>query len=168
VQMDLKRIKLHAKPPVIELVKNIKENFGVESRYKPFFEFETLPASYEIWNNEPPVYTITDSKATVIARYRKDGHAAIAWKSLDNWNSVFCSLPLQNPVIMRMLFKKAGCHVYNESGDVIHVGGGLLVVHTKTGGERNIALRNGKKIHISLRPNSTVIFDNETGEVLLN
>jgi hypothetical protein len=92
---------------------------------------------------------------------------AIASKNNGSWTSVFCSLPLQNENIMREIFKNAGCHIYEENGDAIHIGGGILVVHTLAGGQRNIKLLNGKEINTELKPKSTAIFDNETGEELL-
>ena len=166
VQMELSRTKVTQKPPVIEMVQS-KENFGVESNYPPYFDFEKRPPSYSIWNNEPPVYVVSDKDVDVIANFQKDKGAAIAMKKMQNWNSVFCSLPLQNENIMRSVFRKAGCHIFEDNGDVIHCGGGILVVHTKNGGKRTITLQNQKKFDLELVPSSTVILDNETGEILL-
>jgi hypothetical protein len=167
VAMDIKRVQLERKPPLIEMIRDKTQNFGVIGDYKPYFDFEKTLPSYSIWNNEPPVYVVTDPDAIKIARYRDDNHTAIAWKNNDDWNSVFCSLPLQKSGIMREIFRKAGCHVYTDSGDVLHLGGGILVVHTKEGGERTISLRNGKKIDVTLPAKSTMIMDIETGDILL-
>lgn len=60
-----------------------------------------------------------------------------------------------------------GKYRYNEQGDVIYSGNGILTVHTKEYGNRRITLRNGKQVVLTLAPRSTVLLDNQTGEILL-
>ncbi len=148
VQMDMEKVKLRNHPPVVILNSN-------------------TDVTYSVWNNNPPVFKITDKQVKSIAHFKTDEFTAIASKNMGNWTSIFCSLPLQNGAVMREIFKNAGCHIYNENGDVIHAGGGILVVHTKEGGPRSIKLRNGKVIETELFSNSTSIFDSETGAILL-
>jgi hypothetical protein len=50
---------------------------------------------------------------------------------------------------------------------VFHEGGGLLILHTKSGGAKRIALRNRKTIELETTPESTVYLDAGTGAVLL-
>lgn len=66
----------------------------------------------------------------------------------------------------RDLFLAAGAHLYSETGDVVHAGGGVVLIHSKDGGPRRITLR-GKSIEAVLPPKSSWLFDAATGERLL-
>jgi hypothetical protein len=50
---------------------------------------------------------------------------------------------------------------------VIHAGGGILCVHTARGGDRDLLLKNGKRLRVQLAPRSTSIYDAESGAVLI-
>ena len=41
------------------------------------------------------------------------------------------------------------------------------MIHTKTGGERKIQLKNGKSLNLNIPPYSTWLMDAETGEIYL-
>ena len=74
-------------------------------------------------------------------------------------------------VLSRLPLLKAhnarGAHIYAADGDTLHSGGGILLVHTASGGNRRITLRNGVAVDLALAPCSTVILNSSTGEVLL-
>ena len=55
----------------------------------------------------------------------------------------------------------------NERDEPTLLGEGLLIVHTLSGGERNLRLPRGAMIQANLPPRSTTVFDAETGTVLL-
>ena len=65
------------------------------------------------------------------------------------------------------IFKSAGVHRYNDEGDIIYSGNGVLTIHTKGGGSRTITLKNGKSVKLMLQASSTVILDSLTGEILM-
>jgi hypothetical protein len=67
----------------------------------------------------------------------------------------------------RRIFQEAGAHLYVEAGEIIHAGGGLVLVHTKDGGQRQLTLRSGKAIPLNLPPKASWLFDAATGERLL-
>lgn len=79
----------------------------------------------------------------------------------------FFTTPLETPTDWREVFRKAGVHLYTDTDDVIHAGGGLLLVHTKSGGDRSIALRSGRRIEIKLPAKHSLLLDATTGEPLL-
>jgi hypothetical protein len=62
----------------------------------------------------------------------------------------------KQPQVFRAIFNASGVHVYGDGNDVFHEGGGLLVLHTKSGGAKRIALRNRKTIELEKTPESTV------------
>jgi hypothetical protein len=41
------------------------------------------------------------------------------------------------------------------------------MIHTKTGGPKNIVLKNGKKVSLNMEPETTVYLDCVTGNVAL-
>jgi hypothetical protein len=63
----------------------------------------------------------------------------------------------------REIFTEAGAHLYTEAGDIVHAGGGLVLIHTAQGGARRIQLRSGRAVERKFEPNSSVIFDAATG-----
>jgi len=65
------------------------------------------------------------------------------------------------------IFQQSGAHMYAPPGDVIHAGGGIVCIHTVTGGERELVLKNGRRLRVSLPPRSTEIFDAGNGAVLI-
>ena len=67
----------------------------------------------------------------------------------------------------RKIFAEAGAHLYLDHGEIIHAGGGLILIHTKAGGRRRLTLRNNKTIDLDLPPKSSWLFDASTGERLL-
>ena len=62
----------------------------------------------------------------------------------------------------------AGVHCYCDAGDPVLADAGLVAVNAPSGGERVIALRNGKRVSCVLPPPFTkAVFDAETGERVL-
>ncbi len=67
----------------------------------------------------------------------------------------------------RKIFTEAGAHLYLDHGEIIHAGGGLILIHTKAGGRRRLTFRANKTIELDLPPKSSWLFDAATGERLL-
>ena len=65
------------------------------------------------------------------------------------------------------ILKLTQAHLYTGQDDIIHTGGGLLLIHTKVGGFRQIRLRNGKTIDKVLPPNHSLLLDAATGEDIM-
>jgi diadenosine tetraphosphatase ApaH/serine/threonine PP2A family protein phosphatase len=68
----------------------------------------------------------------------------------------------------RRIFAAAGAHLYCEEGDVVHAGGGVVLIHSATPGERAVQLRNGRSILVTFGSATSVLLDPETGETLLS
>ena len=82
-------------------------------------------------------------------------------------NTWFATAPLNTPAAWRDVFRAAGSHLYVESDDVVHAGGGLVLIHSKPGGARRIRFRTGKVVEATLPPKSSWIYDAESGERLI-
>ena len=114
-----------------------------------------------------PTFQVVDPDAEILGYYGGSVEVALARKEVNGATVWYSALPLKHPPLMREIFRASGAHIYNEKNDVTSAGGGVLWIHTETGGQRTLTLRNGKQIEVDLDPWSTVIFDSETGEVLL-
>jgi hypothetical protein len=111
-----------------------------------------------------PVYAGRD--VTVVGRWQ-DGSAAAVTRTepAATWWS-FALAPTQ-PKFLRELGRAAGCHIVNEHDETTLLGGGFLVVHTLTGGARDLHPPGGAVIKAELPARSTVVFDAQTGGRLL-
>ena len=112
-------------------------------------------------------FTVTDSKAVTVATYDNTDKVAAAYKKNGNATDWFIGLPPMTNRLLKKIFVACGCHIYNEADDSTLCGAGLIVVHTKDGGQRTITLKNGKQVKLNLEPSHTVVLDAETGEVVM-
>ena len=114
-----------------------------------------------------PLFAVEDSATTPFGTLDGGGTVMLARKTLPTHTSWFCSLPPNDDVLLGQVFKESGAHLYLPPGDVIHAGGGVVCVHSLDGGPRQLKLRGGKTVTVSLPPRSTTLYDAETGAVLI-
>lgn len=115
--------------------------------------------------NEPHL-KITSPEVPLL-RCERTGNCLGALHSLHGHRSVFLAVPVLVPAFYTHLFRTAGAHLYNTSGEALGGGQGLLWMNTVPGGERTLRLRNGREVTVVLPPDSTEVFDAQTGERLL-
>jgi len=113
-----------------------------------------------------PLFAVRDETVTAFGKLVGSEHVGLARKRLANHTAWFCSVPLREPGLLRALLREAGAHIYSVDGDVIYAGSGLLTVHSATGGQRVLTLRNGRKVEVKLPAPCTAVFDAESGEQL--
>jgi hypothetical protein len=115
-----------------------------------------------------PFPVIKDSKATALGTFKQGGMVSFAKKTRsDGGTTWYSALPITSSRTWRELFRQAGAHVYQDADDALHSGNGVLWIHTATGGDRKLTLRNGKQLELKLAPKSTTVLDNETGVALM-
>jgi hypothetical protein len=134
---------------------------------KPVVQIENTTNEYKFEEAVNPMVVISDRNAEILAHLKNTNQTIVARKTFKNYVSVYSSLPLHNTDFFRKLLKDAGCHVYNENNDYTYANSGLIMIHTKEGGQRSILLRNGKEISLNILPFSTLLIDAESGNVLL-
>lgn len=134
---------------------------------KPTVVVKNNSSEYSFDGAVQPMVTISGETNDVLAELKGDGQVIAARKNFKDFTSVYSTLPIHEPGFFRELFRKAGCHIYNNADDFTYVNSGLLMIHTKEGGERAINLKNGKIIKLSMPPYSTWLLDAETGEIYL-
>ncbi|MDR2765111.1 MAG: hypothetical protein LBB90_08785 [Tannerella sp.] len=117
-----------------------------------------------------PLFAIDDTQVEVLGYYKDTQISAIARKKHADYTVVYAALPLRDPDLIRLLFREAGAHIYNNDNDVIIAGGGIVCLATKEGesGKRIVRLRNGKEVETVMKPGSTVILDDRTGNILFD
>ncbi|EDY83224.1 hypothetical protein VDG1235_2849 [Verrucomicrobiia bacterium DG1235] len=116
-----------------------------------------------------PLFAAEDYEADTLATFKSTGDTAIARKTKPNHTSWFISLPSKETEPFRSILQHCGAHSYGEPDAVFYGGSGMLVMHTLTGGPREIRLPNREPVQLDLPAGpATVILDSETGEVLLN
>ena len=115
-----------------------------------------------------PVYAVTDPAAESAGFFIGTNAVSAARKRDTDGNSewFFAAAP-SRPDILREVFRSAGAHIYNENCEPVVAGSGLVMLHTKDGGERKLLLRNGKQAVADLPPFTTWLVDAETGETVL-
>lgn len=115
-----------------------------------------------------PLFAVEDPGAEIAGIYTETGKAAIARKSFGDHVAWYVGLPGKDPEPLRTILRLSGAHIYSRKGDIVYDGGGVLVVHTMEGGNRRIALKNGKEITIDAGEGpATLVLDSATGERLL-
>jgi hypothetical protein len=111
-----------------------------------------------------PLYALHDGDATVLGRFASTGDVAIASRRFADHTAWYAALPAWSSEIFRRLFAQTAAHRYSEEGDVVYAGGGLVTLHTKVGGRRTVALRDGRRVALDLPDGpSTVVLDAGTG-----
>ncbi len=153
----------------IDFVKSLSginiERFTLEKA--PEVHFLLPNDEYKFSGAIEPLFVVNDKGAEALAELKETHQTLIARKKLKDFVSVFCAVPLNGTNSFREIFREAGCHIYNEQNDFIYANSGLLMLHTKEGGKRNITLKSGKKLDLDLKEGSTILFDSTTGMEVL-
>lgn len=113
-----------------------------------------------------PLFVVRDKGAAALGKFVNSAEIGMAKKVLKENTSWYLGLPPDNPALWRVIFKEAGAHLYNESGDIFYSGSAVLSVHTKSGGHREIKLKNGETLKLTVQPNSTALIDLTTNKVV--
>lgn len=137
------------------------------SKEKPFVVIQSSSVEYGFEAPVKPMVILSENAGEVLARLKDSGKVIAASRNFKNYTSVFSTLPIHEISYFRDIFRKAGCHIYSEADDFTYSNSGLLMIHTKDGGERKIQLKNGKSLNLNIPPYSTCLLDAESGEIYL-
>lgn len=140
-----------------------KGNLSIRSQSKDY----PLTGNEENKDVIYPLLAINDKSTTTLGVDEATGGVMAAKKELKDHTVWFNTYMFKQPQVFRTIFAQSGAHIYGDDNDVFHEGSGLLVLHTKSGGTKNITLKNGKKIMLTVKPESTTYLDNESGAVVL-
>lgn len=114
-----------------------------------------------------PLFYCSDTTVVVLGRYAGLGLPALVRRDFPDHGVWFSGLPLSDPELLRSLLRSAGAHVYTDTRDIVYAGRGLIVLHTKVGGQRKITLKNGRQVTVDFPPGAgTVVLDAAKGYVI--
>ncbi|MBK9014632.1 MAG: beta-galactosidase [Saprospiraceae bacterium] len=148
------------KPPVVPLI--LEDEFPEYQR-----AWGVLNPLFGVRNKIPASFALDYEHAFELQ--------AFTFKKEVGHTSWFVGIPLTKASWWHFFFlgrHNADAHFYFDfsfhEGSVIYAGGGLLVFHTKAGGEHKINLKNGKGTVVKMPMGAgTVALDAETGRVVL-
>ena len=131
---------------------------------------ERSESTFQIKENNSsysPLFAVNDDKVETLGIYISDKKPAIARKKLHDCTSYYIGLPAYEPELIKGILQLSNAHKFTDEDDIVYSGNGLLSFHSKNGGLKKVALKGGKIVELNLEKNSTVIIDNQTGEILL-
>lgn len=127
------------------------------------------PLQYEVRNFDVnPLLSVSDPDSVEVGFYEAGKTCALAYKKLNDSVSWFMALPSDSPAVWRAILRECGAHFYtDETNDIIYAGGGIVVLHGKTPGQRVLHLRNGREVAVAIgQTGDTLVVDAKTGELL--
>jgi hypothetical protein len=83
------------------------------------------------------------TKGGVLQGVNKTGFAG---KPVDGWNSFYSAVPIVPAPVLRFMAYSAGCHIYDDGGDVVSANANFLSIYSPTGGERTIQLPKKSRV----------------------
>jgi hypothetical protein len=115
-----------------------------------------------------PLFIVKEINCEPLAILKENSKIITVRKKMNDFTSVFCGVPMNGTNNFREIFRQAGCHIYNENNDFTYANSGLLMLHAKDTGDREITLKNGKKVKLVLKNSSTILLDSENGKIKLD
>lgn len=88
-----------------------------------------------------PVIYPNDSTAESIASFAQTGLPAVSVKKLDGFTSVYCGTKYISADFIREVARFAGCHIYEEDGNVLYANRNFITVHAAKSGEITVKLK---------------------------
>ena len=77
------------------------------------------------------------------------------------------SAPTNSIRLYKEIFNRAGVHTYSDKDDVVVAGNGMVMIVAVTKGERTVRLKNGKSVKVNIPEKTTVVLNDESGEIIL-
>lgn len=157
-------------------LENVTKLIGINLKNDPAASGKIVLADGEEFDAQHdhlnPSFQVVDSEVEVLARYVSGGGVAVAAKKVAGYTSVYSGV-LQLPVsLLRELARRAGVHIYCESGDIVAADGGLLSVHASRAGSVLLKLPAGSKLSESITgqkisESDTCSFEVDKGETII-
>ncbi|MGQ9454524.1 MAG: beta-galactosidase [Armatimonadota bacterium] len=154
---------------VIKLVGiNLKEDSAASGKIV-LVNGEEFDAQHEHLN---PSFQAVDPEVEILARYASGGGVAVAARKFAGYTSVYSGV-LQLPVsLLCELARRAGVHIYCESGHVVAADDGLVAVHASLDGSVSLKLPAGSRLRECItgqntRESDTCSFEVDKGDTII-
>lgn len=109
----------------------------------PLSATATLPdgaqEAFEAGSGRPAVWC-SDGAVSTIATYNDTDRCALGVKDRGGWLSMWSGVPTVPVPVLRELARRAGVHIFCDSGDTFYAGHGTITVHSNHAGPKRISL----------------------------
>ena len=93
-----------------------------------------------------PLLYPNDKSAELLGAYADSELPAFVRKEADGFTSYLCGVKALTADIVREVAREAGCHIYDEEGDVLYANRRFITHHASHGGEKVIRLPRAARI----------------------
>lgn len=101
---------------------------------------EAVEYRFGVDEERAPRFAVNDLQAEILGRWTDSGGAALAWKEMDGWTSVYSGAAPIPVRLLRHLVRKAGCHLWSSEPDQVVASRDLVMVTASSPGHRTITL----------------------------
>jgi hypothetical protein len=102
--------------------------------------FPGAPRRFGMTKSPGLVLYADDAAAQIWGTLNIDNKAGLCVKTIGKRRSIFCSIPVMPSEILRQIAREAGVHIYSDSDDALYACENFVALHTKSAGEKTIAL----------------------------
>jgi beta-galactosidase len=100
-----------------------------------------------------PILYGADHRADILGWLIHPNLPGLLCRDFGTWISVWSAVPNLPSPLIRALARRAGIHVYSDSGDQVLSGGGVLAVHAAGDGNREVRLLSPSRVSDALTGN---------------
>ena len=128
---------------------NGQQHLTFRSTSHPYLRGVELGSDRATLKDLSPFFYVDDPAVTVLgmASCREGGQMAggtrkpgFAVRTFDSWTSVYCSVPVLPPAVLRNIAREAGVHIYTDTDDAVAANDWMLCVCAASDGPRTIRL----------------------------
>lgn len=119
----------------------------------PFTENSTFIPDFGTDSRLGPIFYCDDPAAKTLGRllpWHGTGAGEVPGfvvKEFSDWTSVYIAAPNIPAPILRNIARQAGCHIYNDDGDLIYANSHFLMIHANTGGPKRLRLAKQSDVY---------------------
>lgn len=96
--------------------------------------------TFGVGNEQSPVFVPRDPAAAVAATWADGADPAVVSKDCGTWTSVYCGVPQLPAPMLHEVFRRAGVHLYCDSGDNLSANASWVALHTASAGLKTVRL----------------------------
>jgi len=92
-------------------------------------------------------FYIEDPTAEPLATYNGLGAVGLARKNFSDWTSIYCAVPVLDPVLVHNIIKAAGVHIHtSDREDIVYACASYVALFTRNGGERTLVVPTARRV----------------------
>lgn len=96
-----------------------------------------------------------------------DNYPAAATMQMGECTSWIAPFPVKTVTALRAILRHSGAHIYCEHEGTLTAGGGVILIHAGTAGERTVNLGGGLSVSLKLQRGESRVLNLDDGSILL-